>query len=289
MDPGYRTPVVDFFRRGGPARDARLLAARGAMPTTPAEQLALLVLLSDDADGEVAAAARATLDRLPEAAVRAFLQKPEVPDEMRQFFAGRGIVVPVPAVALAAAGAGAAEVPPPAAAAHDGHETPAAHQGEASHEGPGDEEADDDEDEHGEPKEKSADSKLLSGLPIKKKIKLASKGTREQRAQLIRDPNKLVSAAVLASPKLTETEVEAFAKMGNVSEEVLRVIGTNRGWLKSYSVVLGLVRNPKTPLAISMQLMQRVTEKDLKMLAVDRNVPESLRLAARKFIVKGLK
>lgn len=281
MDPGYRTPVVDFFRRGGPARDARLLAARGAMPTTPGEQLALLVLLSDDADGEVAAAARATLDRLPEAAVRAFLQKPEVPEQMRQFFAGRGIVLPAPAGTAAATGAVPAEPPQPVAASPgaDG----ARDAGEAS------EDDEDDEDEDGEPKEKSADSKLLSGLPIKKKIKLASKGTREQRAQLIRDPNKLVASAVLNSPKLTETEVEAFAKMGNVSEEVLRVIGNDRTWLKNYGVVLGLVRNAKTPIAISMQLMQRLAERDLKMLAVDRNVPEALRLSARKLIVKSLK
>jgi len=137
--------------------------------------------------------------------------------------------------------------------------------------------------------EKKAEPKLLAGLPIKRKIKLASKGTREQRAQLIRDPNKLVAAAVLASPKLTDAEVEAFSKMANVSEEVLRVIGNNRTWLKNYGVVLGLVKNPKSPPAISMQLLPRVNERDMKMLAVDRNVPEGLRLAARKFIVKGLK
>ena len=39
------------------------------------------------------------------------------------------------------------------------------------------------------------------------------------------------------SPKLTESEVEAFAKMGNVSEDVLRIIGTNRAWLKNYGIV----------------------------------------------------
>ena len=94
---------------------------------------------------------------------------------------------------------------------------------------------------------------------------------------------------MLSSPKLTDAEVESFAKMGNVSEEVLRVIGMNRTWLKNYGVVLGLVKNPKTPPAISMQLLQRINERDMKMLAVDRNVPEALRLAARKFIVKGLK
>jgi len=126
-------------------------------------------------------------------------------------------------------------------------------------------------------------------LPIKKKVKLAFKGTREQRAQLIRDPNRMVSAAVLSSPKLTEAEVESFSKMANVSEDVLRIIAMNRTWLKNYGVVLGLVKNPKTPPALSMQLLPRITERDMKMVAVDRNVPEALRLAARKFIVKSLK
>ena len=56
-----------------------------------------------------------------------------------------------------------------------------------------------------------------------------------------------------------------------------------------YGVILGLVKNPKTPIGLSMQLMQRITERDMKMLSVDRNVPEALRLAARKFIVKSLK
>ena len=41
-------------------------------------------------------------------------------------------------------------------------------------------------------------------------------------------PNRVVSTAVLSSPKLTETEVENFARMQNVSEEVLRIIGTSR-------------------------------------------------------------
>ena len=83
--------------------------------------------------------------------------------------------------------------------------------------------------------------------------------------------------------------MEAFAKMANVSEDVLRVIGMNRTWLKNYGVIIGLVKNPKTPPALSMQLLSRINERDMKMVAVDRNVPEALRLAARKFIVKSLK
>jgi hypothetical protein len=77
--------------------------------------------------------------------------------------------------------------------------------------------------------------------------------------------------------------VEAFAKMGNVSEDVLRTIAMNRSWAKNYGVIAGLTRNPKTPPGISMQMVQRLNERDLKMLAIDRNVPEAVRLAARKF------
>jgi hypothetical protein len=125
---------------------------------------------------------------------------------------------------------------------------------------------------------------VLASLPIIERMKLAMKGTKGQRAQLIRDSNKLVAAAVLSSPKLTESEVEAFAKMANVSEDVLRTIATNRSWVKNYGVISGLTKNPKTPPGISMQMVQRLNERDLKMLAIDRNVPEGVRLAARKFI-----
>ena len=120
-------------------------------------------------------------------------------------------------------------------------------------------------------------------------MKLAFKGTREQRAQLIRDPNKIVSAAVLSSPKLTEAEVEAFAKMGNVVGRSAAGHRHEPDMAEELRDGAGLVKNPKTPPAISMQLLPRVTERDMKMIAVDRNVPEALKLAARKFIVKGSK
>ncbi len=144
-------------------------------------------------------------------------------------------------------------------------------------------------DEESEEEDDGTDPRLVSTLPIAARLKLATKGTREQRAQLIRDSNRIVATAVLTGPKLTESEVEAFAKMGNVSEDVLRIIGTNRAWLKNYSIIHAVTRNPKTPPAISMQLMHRLTEKDIKMLSTDRNVPEALRLAARRVLTKALK
>lgn len=256
IDAGYRSPLIDLFRRGEVPRDVRLLAAGGVLAPRAHEQLVLLAMLTADTDALVAAQANATLDNLPAPTVGAFLARPEVSEDLRSFFAARGIL---PAAT-------------PAADASDPlidtlAELPNVPDGE--------------DDKPGEPK-------VLSSLPIMDRIKLAMKGTREQRAQLIRDSNRMVAAAVLTSPKLTESEVEAFAKMANVSDEVLRLIAGNRGWMKSYGVALGLARNPKTPPAISMQLLHRLGDRDVKMLASDRNVPEALRLAARKMGAKKL-
>jgi hypothetical protein len=118
----------------------------------------------------------------------------------------------------------------------------------------------------------SAAEKMIEGL----------KGDREARMMLIRDRNRVVYSAVLASPKLTDAEVDAFAAMRNVSPEVLRTVGGRRDWVKRYSVSHELVKNPLTPVEISMKLISRLNPRDLKRLTRDRNVPELVRRQASK-------
>ena len=125
----------------------------------------------------------------------------------------------------------------------------------------------------------------LQKMSFTDRLRAAVKGTREMRSILIRDTNKMIAAAVLSSPKLAEPEVEAFAKMANVSDDVLRTIANNRAWMKNYAISLSLAKNPKTPLATSLHIMPRLNDRDLAQLSVDRNVPEPLRIAARKKIV----
>ena len=254
MESGYRSPLIDFFRRGEVARDVRMMAAEGALAPRAHEQLALLIFLSDDADPDIAASANATLDVLPVEPLQAFLARSDVPEQMRDFFATRGVSAgsePSTDVAPLVDTDETADVPDDAPPEEDG-------------------------------------PLVMSSLSIVERMKLAMKGTKAQRSQLVRDSNKLVSAAVLSSPKLTESEVEAFSKMANVSEETLRTIAMNRTWSKNYGVIAGLARNPKTPVSIAMQFVQRLNDRDLKALATDRNVQEGVRLAARKFS-KGAK
>ena len=260
MDPGLRSPFLDFFRRGEVAKDVRLLAARGALAPRALEQIALLALLTEDADAEVRGTAEATLAVIPNDSVAAFLGRSDVPEPLRDFFRGRGIEPNMQEASVA-------DDPLIDAEPERGETT----DGAAEAEGQGDSEA-----------ARQGAAERLAQLNVAERLKCAMKGTKEERAVLIRDPNKLVSVSVLSSPKLSESEVESFSKMANVSEEVLRIIGMSRGWTKNYGVVVGLTKNPKTPLAISMKFVQRLNDRDLKMIALDRNLQEPLKLAVRK-------
>jgi hypothetical protein len=122
----------------------------------------------------------------------------------------------------------------------------------------------------------------LTHLNVVERIILALKGGREERMLLIRDRNKIVQRSVLQSPRLTESEVESFAAMANVTSDVLRIISLNRIFIKSYAIVRNLAKNPKTPLDISLHILPRLTATDLKILTTNKNIPETLRNTAIK-------
>ena len=133
-------------------------------------------------------------------------------------------------------------------------------------------------------KEKVSAVQRLYRLNTAEKVITALKGSREERTILVRDPNRIVATAVLGSPRLTEAEVESFAGMKNISDEILRQIGNHKEWTKKYAVVASLVRNPRTPIGVSLSLVSRLNPRDIKGLTVDRNVPEVIRKQAQKFI-----
>ncbi|MGH9326308.1 MAG: hypothetical protein ACRD2B_06420 [Terriglobia bacterium] len=122
----------------------------------------------------------------------------------------------------------------------------------------------------------------LSRMTAPEKIKCALMGTQEQRFILVRDGNKMVARAVLQSPKISETEIEAFASMTTVSEEVLRLVASNRSFMKSYGVLRALINNPRTPLDVTLPLIPRLNVRDMKTLSLNKNVPDAVRVTARK-------
>src|SRR5215510_8077648 len=117
-------------------------------------------------------------------------------------------------------------------------------------------------------------------MTVKDRVKLAIKGDREARGILIRDPNKVVATGVIHNPRITDHEIENIAAMRTVSDEVLRLIGNNRAWARSYPIIHNLARNPRTPMTTAMQILPRIRTKDLKSLSQNRNVSEAVRRQA---------
>ncbi len=122
--------------------------------------------------------------------------------------------------------------------------------------------------------------KRIARLDIKARIALAMRGTKEERSILIRDSTKLVSLAVLESPKVSEREVEGFAQQKNVLESVLRAIPMHRRFVKNYGIVRNLVYNPRAPLDASLPLMKGLLIRDLKNLSENKEVSDTIRKMA---------
>jgi len=117
-------------------------------------------------------------------------------------------------------------------------------------------------------------------MGMKDRVKLAMKGDREARNILIRDPNRIVSQAVVQNPRITEQEMEQIAAMRSISEDVLRNIANDRQWSRSYSIVHNLARNPRTPIANVLNILTRLQLRDLSALSKNKNVSDAVRRQA---------
>ena len=114
------------------------------------------------------------------------------------------------------------------------------------------------------------------------RMKLARKGDREARSILIRDSNKMVAAAVINNPRITDQEAENIATMRTIADEVLRLMAMNRNWARSYTIIHNLARNPRTPIPTVINILPRIRTKDLQHLTQNRNVSDAIRRQANR-------
>ncbi len=122
----------------------------------------------------------------------------------------------------------------------------------------------------------------IQAMSVSEKLDLARKGSKEARAILIRDSNRLVQLAVIQSPKITEGEVLMIASNRQIDDDVLKHIALSREWLKNYQIRVALANNPKTPLPEAMKQIFFLKQRELAGLAKSRSVPRALSVAAEQ-------
>jgi len=146
------------------------------------------------------------------------------------------------------------------------------------------EDAGDEEEQHVPDAHNQSVMVKISMLNIGQKIKLSIMGNREARTILIKDPNRIVSKAVLKNPRLTDSEIVIISQSKIVNEEILREIADSRKWARLYQVKLALVNNPKTPPHVSINLIRQLRDFDLRNLRWNKNLPGVISTAVKQII-----
>ncbi len=140
-------------------------------------------------------------------------------------------------------------------------------------------------DEEANPSALAAVFRRISMMTVKEKLGLAQRGTKEERRILIGDVNKIVSMAVLRCESLSLAEVETFCAMRHLHTDLFHEIASTREWMKRPRIQLALVTNPAVPISITLPLVKFLGMRDLRNLSRDRNLPEGIRVAARKVLL----
>jgi len=125
----------------------------------------------------------------------------------------------------------------------------------------------------------------IRAMPQRERMQLALHGGRAERRILMRDTNKTIHVFVLKNPRISLDEIRYIAGYAQANPEVLKMIGDNREWLQNPGVVSALVRNPKTPPATAVRLVDRLPMSDLRRLAKSSSVPMHVSQAAKKKVV----
>jgi len=112
----------------------------------------------------------------------------------------------------------------------------------------------------------------IAEMTVGQKIKLAYKGNQSVRKLLLRDSNKLVSAAVVKSGRMTDGEILSTAGNRNVPTEILNHIARDKEQMRKYPIRVALATNPKTPIPVALKLLRNLSKADLRSLSQNRNV-----------------
>ncbi len=126
----------------------------------------------------------------------------------------------------------------------------------------------------------------LANMSVGDKIKLAMTGDKFVRNLLIKDSNKMISTAVIKNPRLTEAEVVKITASKTTPDDILRLVARNKQWLKNYNIRVAMVMNAKTPLPVSMRLLDSLNTRDLASAAKSKYIPHALAGNAARILDK---
>jgi hypothetical protein len=124
----------------------------------------------------------------------------------------------------------------------------------------------------------------LQELALGEKIALARIASRGVINGLRREGDHMVARALLQNPRLVEEDALAIANGTRTPPAVLRVLGEDRRWSSRPTVQKALAKNPSTPSAVALRILQALSTQDLKELGRAPRVPALIKVAVQRMI-----
>jgi hypothetical protein len=276
--------IIATLRDGTAPESIRHQCASGDLPGSPLEKIEILILLSADDNAEVSCQALHTLRHWNPQELDQVLSDPSTPSTVIDFVFDR-LKVEQDVLHEAPPESPTSDAPVQRVARTSSF-APSSTEPVSGNSDPG--EASKSETEEGVTSNKETIPRhetllqRIARTAVPERVRLALTGNQEERRVLIRDPNRVVMRSVLQSPRLSDQEIESYAAMRDVKDEVLRIISQNRAFIKSPGVVRALVFNPRSPVDVSLPLIKLLKDRDLKLLTVDKGVPDTVRNSAAR-------
>lgn len=120
----------------------------------------------------------------------------------------------------------------------------------------------------------------IKQMDVNQRFRLATKASRPERQILLRDGSPQVLLGLLVHPRLEDREVKAIVDSPVATGAIMKRIAANRKWMANPEIQLAIVRSPKTPPPIAIQLMPNLRTPDLQVLAKGSATRENVRKAA---------
>lgn len=124
----------------------------------------------------------------------------------------------------------------------------------------------------------------LKQVPLGQKMTLARRASGRVAAALLAEGNQEVIPLALNNPFLTEAHILKVLALEELEPRVVQGLTRHEKWSLRYSIRLALVRHPLTPLARSLAFLPDLAQADLRDIAADRRLPDSLRQYIQQYL-----
>lgn len=124
----------------------------------------------------------------------------------------------------------------------------------------------------------------LPQLELGEKISLARTAPRRVVLLLSKEANARVLEALLANPRLRESEVIGLAENQKTPPDVLRVVAEADRWITRRPIKLAIVKNSQTPVHSALKLLATLPRRTLVQLLERHELPALISIKAERII-----